>query len=109
MVVGTAGTLGSANLEAVREATVDVSEVLHTAGASGLTSLGLLAPVDCSKVPCKPNQFDIQIMGDDRWQFHKQREDNLSRREGIRTLASLSGGVATSSTAGLLDVEAAAA
>lgn len=43
--LGTTGALGSADLEAVLEATVDILEVAHSAGAGGLSSLGLLAPV----------------------------------------------------------------
>lgn len=45
--LGTTGALGSADLEAVFEATVDILEVAHSAGAGGLSSLGLLAPVVC--------------------------------------------------------------
>lgn len=45
--LGTTGALGSADLEAVLEATVDILEVAHSAGAGGLSSLGLLAPVVC--------------------------------------------------------------
>jgi hypothetical protein len=45
MVLGTTGALGSADLEAVLEATVDILEVAHSAGAGGLSSLGLLTPV----------------------------------------------------------------
>ena len=44
---GTAGGLGGAGLEAVLEAAVDVAEVAHSAGAGGLSPLGLLTPVDC--------------------------------------------------------------
>lgn len=47
VVLGTTGALGSADLEAVLEATVDILEVAHSAGAGGLSSLGLLAPVVC--------------------------------------------------------------
>lgn len=46
MVLGTAGALGSADLESVCEATVDNLQVLRSAGAGGLASLGLLAPVE---------------------------------------------------------------
>lgn len=45
--LGTASALGNADLEAVLEALVDVPDVAHTAAASGLSSLGLLTPVDC--------------------------------------------------------------
>ena len=41
------GTLGRAGLEAVAELAVDGLEVLHAAGTSGLSPLGLLAPVVC--------------------------------------------------------------
>ena len=44
---GTAGALGDTDLEAVLETLVDVPDVGHTATASGLSSLGLLTPVDC--------------------------------------------------------------
>lgn len=47
VVLGTAGALGSANLESVREATVDELQVPHSAGTGGLAPLRLLAPVDC--------------------------------------------------------------
>ena len=47
VVLRTTGALGSANLEAVLEAAVDVPQVSGTAGTSGLASLGLLAPVVC--------------------------------------------------------------
>lgn len=42
-----AGTLGGTALEAVGELAVDGLEVLHAAGTSGLSPLGLLAPVVC--------------------------------------------------------------
>ena len=45
--LGTASALGNADLEAVLEALVDVLDVAHTATAGGLSSLGLLTPVDC--------------------------------------------------------------
>lgn len=41
------GTLGRAGLETVGELAVDGLEVLHAAGTSGLSPLGLLAPVVC--------------------------------------------------------------
>ena len=41
------GTLGGTALEAVGELAVDGLEVLHAAGTSGLSPLGLLAPVVC--------------------------------------------------------------
>ena len=44
---GTAGALGDTDLEAVLETLVNVPDVGHTATASGLSSLGLLTPVDC--------------------------------------------------------------
>ena len=44
------GTLGSAGLEAVGELAVDGLEVLHAAGTSGLSPLGLLAPVVCGRM-----------------------------------------------------------
>ena len=47
--LGATGALGGTDLEAVREAAVDVAERAHAAGASGLAALGLLAPVDCCK------------------------------------------------------------
>jgi hypothetical protein len=50
---GAAGTLGLASLESILEATADVLEILHAAGTGGLSSLGLLGPVDCS-----PNQSE---------------------------------------------------
>lgn len=43
----TTGVLGGAFLEAVLELAVDGLQVLHAAGAGGLSPLGLLAPVDC--------------------------------------------------------------
>lgn len=49
MVLGTTSALGGADLEAVVEAAVDLLEVTHSAGAGGLSALGLLAPVDCIK------------------------------------------------------------
>lgn len=48
--LGATGTLGRTGLEAVLELAVDGLEVSHAAGASGLPSLGLLAPVDCRNV-----------------------------------------------------------
>ena len=47
LALGTAGGLGGAGLEAVLEAALDVAEVAHSAGAGGLSALGLLAPVVC--------------------------------------------------------------
>ncbi len=47
MVLRATGALGSADLEAVLEAAVDVPKVRGSAGSGGLSSLGLLAPVDC--------------------------------------------------------------
>jgi hypothetical protein len=44
------GTLGRAGLEAVGELAVDGLEVLHAAGTSGLSPLGLLAPVVCGRM-----------------------------------------------------------
>ena len=52
--LGTAGALGDTDLEAVLETLVDVPDVGHTATASGLSSLGLLTPVDCIAENCKP-------------------------------------------------------
>lgn len=48
MAFGTTGALGDTNAEAVLEALVNVLEVPHTAAAGGLSSLGLLTPVDCN-------------------------------------------------------------
>jgi len=45
-----AGTLGGTALEAVGELAVDGLEVLHAAGTSGLSPLGLLAPVVCGRM-----------------------------------------------------------
>lgn len=47
MVLRATGALGSADLETVLEAAVDVPKVRGSAGTGGLSSLGLLAPVDC--------------------------------------------------------------
>jgi hypothetical protein len=44
-ILGTAGTLGSANLEAVLEASGHGGEGSHAAGTGGLPALGLLGPV----------------------------------------------------------------
>lgn len=46
--LGTTSALGDTNAEAVLEALVDVLDVTHAAAAGGLSSLGLLTPVDCS-------------------------------------------------------------
>lgn len=62
VVLGTAGALGSADLESVCEATVDNLQVLRSAGAGGLAPLGLLAPVDCfmkNNVPSKRTRSDF--------------------------------------------------
>lgn len=48
LALGTTGALGDTNAEAVLEALVNVLEVPHTAAAGGLSSLGLLTPVDCN-------------------------------------------------------------
>lgn len=47
---------GNTNAEAVLKALVDVLDVPHAAAAGGLSSLGLLTPVDCSlrKIHRKP-------------------------------------------------------
>ena len=45
-----AGTLRGTALEAVGELAVDGLEVLHAAGTSGLSPLGLLAPVVCGRM-----------------------------------------------------------
>jgi hypothetical protein len=47
VVLGATSALGGADLEAVLETTVDDLQVRHPAAAGGLSSLGLLAPVDC--------------------------------------------------------------
>lgn len=47
---GATGALGSTLLEAVLELAVDGLQVLHAARAGGLSSLGLLAPVDCGNM-----------------------------------------------------------
>ena len=69
---GALGTLGRTGLESVAELAVDGLEVSHTAGTSGLPSLGLLAPVDCPML--------IFALG--------------ARVSGTRTLAGLSSRVA---------------
>ena len=48
-LLGAASTLGGTDLEAVLEAAVDDLQVSSSAATGGLSSLGLLAPVDCSK------------------------------------------------------------
>ena len=53
-----AGTLGGTALEAVGELAVDGLEVLHAAGTSGLSPLGLLAPVDCQRLSI-PRPYQI--------------------------------------------------
>lgn len=50
MVLGTTSALGGADLEAVVEAAVDLLEVTHSAGAGGLSALGLLAPVELASL-----------------------------------------------------------
>lgn len=45
LALGTASTLGLADLEAVLESPGNVLEVAHAAGTDGLSPLGLLAPV----------------------------------------------------------------
>lgn len=47
LALGATSSRGNANAEAVLEALVDVLQVPHTAAAGGLSSLGLLTPVDC--------------------------------------------------------------
>lgn len=47
MVLRATGALRSADLETVLEAAVDVPKVRGSSGTGGLSSLGLLAPVDC--------------------------------------------------------------
>lgn len=47
---GATGALGGTLLEAVLELAVDGLQVLHAARAGGLSSLGLLAPVDCGNM-----------------------------------------------------------
>ena len=105
MALGATGALGDANAEAVLEALVNVLEVPGTAAAGGLSSLGLLTPVDCiSKINRKPvapitNNSYLQT---DMYQFR-------GGQKGVRTLAGLSGGVAAVGTSRLLDVKRAAA
>jgi hypothetical protein len=48
-VGGTLGALGGAGAEAVAELARDELECAHAAGTGGLSSLGLLTPVDCKK------------------------------------------------------------
>lgn len=47
VVLGTTGALGGADLEAVLEAAVHITQGPHATAASGLPALGLLTPVDC--------------------------------------------------------------
>lgn len=111
--LGTASALGDANAEAVLEALVDVLDVPHAAAAGGLSSLGLLTPVDCSlkkKIHRKPivlipsNTHDSN--NPNRLTFMCYFEEG---GRGVRTLAGLSGRVTAVSTSRLLDVERAAA
>lgn len=60
VVLRATSTLGGSDLEAVLETTVDDSQVGHSAAASGLPSLGLLAPVDCPKVSLNSHTVKYQ-------------------------------------------------
>lgn len=103
---------GHTSAESVLEAAGDVLEVSHAASANGLSALGLLAPVVCSKGPgqhssssssppchppivAPPARIRVRVRG-------------TSRTHGRRTLSDLSSGVAAGSAGVLLDVEGAA-
>lgn len=94
MVLGATSTLGSADLEAVLEASVDDLKVSHSAAASGLSSLGLLAPVDC-----------FEKIGKQASSNSGPKYGICSIGKGIRTLASLSGGIAAAGASLLLDMK----
>lgn len=97
------GALGSADLESVLEAAVDISEVGHAAGTGRLASLGLLAPVDCcSDILVSRCSVPSSQMLDPQTSIAKHYEKD---QRDMRTLASLSGGVTTVGAGRLLDVE----
>ena len=67
MVLRATGALRSADLETVLEAAVDVPKVRGSSGTGGLSSLGLLAPVDCIPhilVSQCSNAIQIPVPGD---------------------------------------------
>ena len=103
MVLRATGTLGSADLEAILEAAVDVPEVGGAAGTGGLASLGLLTPVDC--IPTiLVSQCSIHIhttLSAEKY-FHRQTISKGCR--DIRTLAGLSSRVTAVGAGRLLDV-----
>lgn len=110
MSLGALGALGDTSLEAVQEAAVDSAQGAHAAGAGGLAALGLLTPVVCSKKkvrkPNCSNNICILISSLRTMPFfpYPYPYHQVSGRV-MRTLAGLSGRVATVSTGGLLDVE----
>ena len=73
--LGATGTLGGAGLEAVLELAVDGLEVGHAAGASGLPSLGLLAPVDCFNAlvlySCRFEVESVVVQVSERWRVDR--------------------------------------
>lgn len=64
-LVSTAGTLGSADAEAVPELAGDLGERAHAAGTGGLSALGLLGPVVYSSLVLAP-LFD-RCLGSGGW------------------------------------------
>lgn len=111
MSLGALGALGDTSLEAVQEAAVDNAQGAHAAGAGGLAALGLLTPVVCSKKKkfvsrVVPTIACILISSPRTMPFFSYRYPYQHVSGGVmRTLAGLSGRVATVSTGGLLDVE----
>jgi hypothetical protein len=98
-----AGALGSAGLEAVLESARDVLEVAAAAGADGLSSLGLLAPVVCWELAFLALR-EVLARG-----LSRSSNRGLLAWDGLmgRTLAGLGGRVAARRALMLLDVHGA--
>lgn len=88
-------TLRYTGAEPIAESAMDFSQVLHTAGAGGLASLRLLAPVVCKKRVSFPSAYPADP------------RTARSKREKLRTLSDLSRRIAAVAAGALLDVESA--
>lgn len=86
--LGTASALGNADLEAVLEALVDVLDVAHTATAGGLSSLGLLTPVDCIAKNIVSQVFNAAVIKQSKLPKHIAFMKEYSRRGNSYTCGS---------------------
>ena len=122
------GVLGHTGPEAVLESAGDVLEVAHAAGADGVSALGLLAPVVCSRGFCHVSSFFLSFIfwvvalfstlnlfahessqAQRGWKKDQGSKCRGGSKEERRTLPGLSSRVAARGARVLLDVERATA